>query len=129
MLSKQDLQDFKKNGFLIIPDFADPTPLIQKSIGLLENADPPTSLFRTGDSDHVGDDYFLSSGDKVRYFYEPNAFKDGKLLFSRGESVNKIGHGLHIHEQVFREFSTSSKIKEIALELGFIYARIFPTKS
>jgi phytanoyl-CoA hydroxylase len=33
--------------------------------------DHPMTKFSTGEgSEHVGDDYFLSSGDKVRFFFE-----------------------------------------------------------
>lgn len=40
---------------------------------------------------HVGDDYFLTSGDLIRYFFEPAAFgKDGKLNRPKEKSVNKV---------------------------------------
>ncbi|PSS37856.1 hypothetical protein PHLCEN_2v324 [Hermanssonia centrifuga] len=50
--------------------------------------------FTTGDDNHVGDEYFLSSGDKIRYFLEEEAVdKDGKLTREKHLAVNKIGHG------------------------------------
>lgn len=49
--------------------------------------------FTTGDDNHVGDDYFLTSGDKIRYFLEEDAVKDGKLIREKQRAVNKIGHG------------------------------------
>ena len=61
MLSATDLDDFNRNGFLVIPNFADPQPLLRQSQELVEKAEIPQSIFTTGDQDHVGDDYFLSS--------------------------------------------------------------------
>ena len=51
--------------------------------------------FTTGDDNHVGDDYFLTSGDKIRFFLEEDAVdKDGKLNRDKQRAVNKIGHGI-----------------------------------
>jgi hypothetical protein len=50
--------------------------------------------FTTGDKDHVGDDYFLTSGDKIRYFLEEDATDgQGNLTREKQKAVNKIGHG------------------------------------
>ena len=50
--------------------------------------------FMTGDDNHVGDDYFLTSGDKIRFFLEQEALdQDGKLTRPKEKAVNKIGHG------------------------------------
>lgn len=50
--------------------------------------------FTTGDDNHVGDDYFLTSGDKVRYFLEEDAVdQNGNLTKEKHRAVNKIGHG------------------------------------
>jgi phytanoyl-CoA hydroxylase len=50
--------------------------------------------FTTGDKDHVGDDYFLTSGDKIRYFLEEGAIDgQGNLTREKHKAVNKIGHG------------------------------------
>lgn len=42
---------------------------------------------------HVGDRYFLESGDKIRYFFEEDAIQDGKLVKEKEKAVNKCGHG------------------------------------
>lgn len=51
----------------------------------------------TGDKDHVGDDYFLTSGDKIRYFLEEDATDGhGNLTREKHKAVNKIGHGRYL---------------------------------
>lgn len=42
---------------------------------------------------HVGDEYFLTSGDKVRFFFEEDAVQDGVLDRPKELAVNKMGHG------------------------------------
>lgn len=61
--------------------------------------------FTTSDKNHVGDNYFLNSGDKIRYFLDEDAVdSSGKLTRDKARAVNKIGHGslpihttIHIH--------------------------------
>ena len=59
--------------------------------------------FTTGDKDHVGDDYFLTSGDKIRYFLEEDATDgQGNLTREKQKAVNKIGHGTSLSCSFFR---------------------------
>lgn len=76
-LSKEQVATFERDGYFIIPDALDPetvTSLLTETQSLLENfplEDHPMTKFSTGEkSEHVGDDYFLSSGDKIRFFFE-----------------------------------------------------------
>ena len=40
------------------------------------------------------DNYFLTSGDKIRFFWEPKAINEnGKLNRDKMLALNKIGHG------------------------------------
>ncbi len=70
---------------------------------------------------HVGDDYFLGSGDKIRFFFEVDAFgPDGKLNRPKELSVNKMGHALHELDPAFREVTLQNeRLKQLARELDF----------
>ena len=76
-LTKEQLEFWHTNGYLLIPDALSQDTvkeLHDESIRLLNDFsldDHPMTKFSTGErSDHVGDSYFLESGDKVRFFFE-----------------------------------------------------------
>jgi hypothetical protein len=76
-LTKEQLEFWDTNGYLLIPDALSPAvtkELYDESNRLLNDFsldDHPMTKFSTGEkSDHVGDSYFLESGDKVRFFFE-----------------------------------------------------------
>ncbi|XP_007475173.1 phytanoyl-CoA dioxygenase domain-containing protein 1 isoform X4 [Monodelphis domestica] len=64
-------------------------------------------------------DYFLTSGDKIRFFFEKGVFdKEGNFLIPPENSINKIGHALHAHDPVFKCITHSPQVQELIKSLG-----------
>jgi phytanoyl-CoA hydroxylase len=129
-LSPKQLQQFLTDGYLLIPDYLDQstcTTLLSTINTLLQDfplENHPMTKFSTGESTaHVGDDYFLTSGDKVRYFFEEDAFQDSSLTKPKEKAINKIGHALHTQIPAFSAISHTGAVghlnAKIAAQLGF----------
>ncbi|XP_068770769.1 phytanoyl-CoA dioxygenase domain-containing protein 1 isoform X1 [Struthio camelus] len=64
-------------------------------------------------------DYFLTSGDKIRFFFEKGVLDErGNFLIPKEKSISKIGHALHAYDPVFKEITHSSKVQELGRKLG-----------
>ncbi len=117
------LSQYERDGFLILKDFVSTTTCDQlraRAEQLVQEFDPAgvISIFTTHEQSRLADDYFLESGDKVRFFFEEDAFlPDGTLKQSKEQSINKIGHALHELDPVFKGFSHSTKIRGLVKDL------------
>jgi phytanoyl-CoA hydroxylase len=123
-LRLQDLEKYGNEGFLVLRDFMDSAScdrLRVRAEELVHAFDPRgiVSIFSTHKQYRLTDDYFLESGDKIRFFFEEDAFlPDGSLKQSKERSINKIGHALHELDPIFREFSNTPAIKQLVADLG-----------
>ncbi|WDE12121.1 phytanoyl-CoA dioxygenase family protein [Thalassomonas haliotis] len=124
MLSSEQIQQYQMQGFVVLDQVIPQSMLDQvkaRAASLVEQwvEDSPSHVFTTKDNNRSGDDYFLESAEKIRCFFEEEAFgEDGKLVQERSLCINKIGHALHELDPVFSEFSHQVMLGEIARDIG-----------
>src|SRR5216684_2350048 len=124
ILNSEQIAAYDREGFLLLENFVDQSAcdsLRARAEELVREFDPKgvVSVFSTHEQTRTSDDYFLDSGDKIRFFFEENAFfADGSLRQTKAQSINKIGHALHDLDPVFDRFSRTTEIKQLTSDLG-----------
>ncbi|HVG18307.1 MAG TPA: phytanoyl-CoA dioxygenase family protein [Blastocatellia bacterium] len=124
LTSKQKVR-YERDGFLVLEDFVSRescAALRKQAEEMVANFEPQgaASVFSTRDQARTSDDYFLESGDKIRFFFEEDAFDaGGKLRQDKARSINKIGHALHDLDPVFDRFSRTDALAGLIRDLGF----------
>ncbi|HVQ36372.1 MAG TPA: phytanoyl-CoA dioxygenase family protein [Pyrinomonadaceae bacterium] len=123
-INAAQLDRYQREGFLVLEGLLDAAlcdRLRVRAEEMVREFDPSgvVSIFSTYEQSRLTDDYFLESGDKIRFFFEEDAFlPDGSLKQTKERSINKIGHALHELDPVFREFSQADVIKQLVADLG-----------
>ena len=125
MLNAEQLDDWERDGFLVLPEFFDRTDcdgLKAHVESMLAGIDPQTdddaSVFSTTEQSHAQDDWFLGSGDTIRWFFEDGAIVDGELTRPMSLAVNKLGHAMHDLDPVFGAFTRRPELAEVVADIG-----------
>ena len=113
MLTAEQLRAWERDGFLVLEDFVSPgrcDELKARAHELIAGFDPDEvqSVFSTHEQTRTSDEWFLTSGDTIRFFVEEEDTR----------TVNKIGHALHELDPVFDGFSRMAGLAEIAQDIG-----------
>ncbi len=124
MLRADQLERFRRDGFLVLDGFVEGAAcdaLRARAEELVAGFDPPArpTVFTTDDQARKTDDYFLDSGDQIRFFFEDGALDDdGGLRGAKARSINKIGHALHDLDPTFDRFSRTPELEALTAALG-----------
>jgi phytanoyl-CoA hydroxylase len=124
VITARQLDAYERDGFLVLADFVDHPACDRmrvRAAELVRDFDPKgvVSVFSTHEQTRTSDDYFLESGDKIRFFFEEHAFlPDGSLRQTKEQSINKIGHALHDLDPAFDRFSRTQEIEMLISDLG-----------
>ena len=124
MLDKQQVDQFRQDGFLVVED-----AFTAASIAALREAaaeivadfdmDRHRTVFKTTDRDAGRDDYFFDSAEQVHCFLEEGALDaEGKLTCPREFAINKIGHAMHDLVPGFTSFCRQDMIGQALRDLG-----------
>ncbi|HEX9707326.1 MAG TPA: phytanoyl-CoA dioxygenase family protein [Steroidobacteraceae bacterium] len=125
-LSGSQRARYRRDGFLVLPDFVEAETCLmlrERAIELARQHVPPpgqATIF-TGDGKplHAGDEYFLTSGEAIRCFFEKDAFDaDGRLRADAHLCLNKLGHAMHDLDPFFDAFSRTPELAAVANDIG-----------
>ena len=124
LLSIDQLDAYRRDGFLAIEEFASPAAcaaLRQRAEELVDAFQPTAekTVFTTNEQERTSNREFLDSGSGIWCFFEEEALgPDGELVRDKRLSINKIGHAMHDLDPVFESFSYTKELAQVATDIG-----------
>lgn len=133
-ISSEHVEQFRRDGYLVVEDFLTPSEcdkLRERAFQIIREADisqhPSVSFSTHGENQQARNtDHFLTSGDKIRIFYEDSAIgENGKPNVPLEQAVFMLAHGLHIRDEEFKKVTFSDKMKGIMKSLDLKKPSVF----
>ncbi|KAG8010554.1 Phytanoyl-CoA dioxygenase domain-containing protein 1 [Nibea albiflora] len=127
-MSDRDVQKYLEDGYVVLDGLLTPQEcdeLRQRMAEIVDQMDVPEHCRITFSTYHDEQlktqgnaDYFITSGDKIRFFFEKGVFDDrGEFLVPKQRSLNKVGHGC-----IARKLGL---VNPVILQSMFIFKQIF----
>lgn len=128
VLDEDRREAWERDGFVVLPGFVPPDRVesLRRRIDDLVAGyasqglpDGAATVFSTTEQTHAQDNWFLTSADVIRPFFENGAFDaDGNLVAPMDRALNKMGHALHDLDPAFDQFSRTADLASLVAELG-----------
>ena len=128
VLGEDRREAWERDGFVVLPGFVPPDRVesLRRRIDDLVAGyasqglpDGAATVFSTTEQTHAQDNWFLTSADVIRPFFENGAFDaDGNLVAPMDRALNKMGHALHDLDPAFDQFSRTTDLASLVAELG-----------
>jgi phytanoyl-CoA hydroxylase len=134
MLTAAQITRWQDDGCLVLPGFVDPATVKAaraRAAALVDalDADTVASVFSTRDRARMADAALLASARSVQAFFEEDAVDAaGRLRVPTARAINKIGHALHTHDPVFRDFSRGPRLAALAAALGLRQPQVWQSQ-
>ncbi|KAK5879325.1 hypothetical protein CesoFtcFv8_024640 [Champsocephalus esox] len=130
-MTDRDVQKYLEEGYVVLDGLLTPQEcdeLRQRMGEMVEEMDVPQHCRTTFSTNHDEQlktqgnaDYFITSGDKIRFFFEKGVFDDkGDFIVPKQRSLNKVGHALHAYEPLYKQVTHSPKVQGLARKLGLV---------
>jgi len=124
-LTQLQVDAFHNDGYLVLEEFWNATTVdtlknrIQMILSQFDYESHRVIFTTAEQSRKCSNDYFLESGNKIRFFWEEDARdENGNLVQIPENCINKIGHALHDKDIEFKKVSYEKRVHNIAQELG-----------
>ena len=128
VLGEDRREAWERDGFVVLPGFVPPDRVeslrhrIDDLVAGYASQGLPAgtaTVFSTTEQTHAQDNWFLTSADVIRPFFENGAFDaDGNLVAPMDRALNKMGHALHDLDPAFDQFSRTTDLASLVAELG-----------
>src|SRR3546814_18374329 len=126
-------QAYARDGFLVLEGMVEPPDcdaLMTRAEQLVAGFDPTsvTSIFSTREQVHGRDRYFQESDNKIRFFFDEEAFDAaGRLRQHTRLSIKKLGHAQHDLHPGFAHFTRLPPLSAPAARLGLAHPPLLPS--
>ncbi|KNC81189.1 hypothetical protein SARC_06472 [Sphaeroforma arctica JP610] len=122
-LTAEQIRQYHDEGYLVVENFASDEEcqaLKGRMAELISDWNvEDTSVFTTKEQARTSDDHFMDSANRISFFLEEDAEKNGMLQKDKSHAINKAGHALHIHDPVFKNFVQSGKVSSAVHKMGY----------